>query len=63
MLFLLRLAFWIMLVCLLLPGSREDNRRLMSSAEKTFEDVRGFCGRNPQVCDDARTTMTSLYRG
>jgi hypothetical protein len=60
MMFLLRLTFWIMLICLLLPGSREDNRRLLSSAEKTVDDVRGFCGRNPDVCNDARATMTSL---
>jgi hypothetical protein len=60
MLFLLRLAFWIMVICLLLPGSREDNRRLITSAEKTVADVRGFCSRNPDVCDDARATMTSL---
>ncbi len=60
MMFLLRLTFWIMVVCLLLPGSREDNKRLISSAEKTVDDVRGFCGRNPQVCDDARATMTSI---
>jgi Family of unknown function (DUF5330) len=60
MLFLLRLAFWIMLICLLLPGSREDNRRLISSAEQTVSDVRGFCQRNPQVCEDVRITMTSL---
>jgi hypothetical protein len=60
MLFLLRLAFWIMLICLLLPGSREENRRLMSSAERTVSDVRGFCQRNPEVCSDARTTMTTM---
>ncbi len=60
MLFLLRLAFWVLLICLLLPGSREDNRRLMNSAERTVSDVRGFCQRNPDVCEDARITMTSL---
>jgi hypothetical protein len=60
MLFLLRLAFWIMLICLLLPGSREDNRRLANSAERTVSDVRGFCQRNPEVCDDMRATMTSI---
>ncbi len=60
MLFLLRLAFWIMLVCLLLPGSQVDNRRLISSAEQTVNDVRGFCQRNPQVCDDMRMSMTTL---
>ena len=52
MFFLLRMAFWLMLICLLLPGSSEDNRRLITSAEKTVNDVRGFCQRNPQVCDD-----------
>ena len=60
MMFLLRLTFWIMVICLFLPSSREDNKRLISSAEKTVDDVRGFCGRNPQVCDDARATMTSI---
>ncbi len=61
MLFLLRLGFWITLICLLLPGSREDNRRLISSAELTVKDMRGFCQRNPQVCDDVRMTMTTLF--
>ncbi len=60
MFFLLRLTFWIMLVCLLLPSSHEDNRRLISSAEQTVNDVRGFCQRNPQVCDDMRMSMTTL---
>jgi hypothetical protein len=60
MMFLLRLAFWITLICLLLPGSREENSRLISSAERTVSDVRGFCQRNPEVCDDARVTLTSL---
>lgn len=60
MFFLLRLAFWVMLICLLLPGSHEDNRRLITSAEQTVNDVRGFCQRNPQVCDDMRMSMTAL---
>jgi hypothetical protein len=60
MFFLLRLAFWLTLVCLLVPNSTEDSRRLVASAAQTLKDVRGFCERNPQVCDDARTTMTSL---
>ena len=60
MLFLLRIVFWIMLICLLLPGSREDSRRLVTSAQRTVSDVRGFCQRNPEVCEDARVTMTSM---
>jgi Family of unknown function (DUF5330) len=60
MMFLLRLAFWILVICLLLPSSPGDNRRLMSSAERTVSDVRGFCQRNPDVCEDMRITMTSM---
>jgi hypothetical protein len=60
MMFLLRLAFWILVICLLLPGSPGDNRRLMSSAERTVSDLRGFCQRNPDVCEDMRITMTSV---
>jgi hypothetical protein len=60
MMFLLRLAFWILVICLLLPGSPGDNRRLISSAERTVSDMRGFCQRNPDVCEDMRITMTSV---
>jgi hypothetical protein len=60
MLFLLRLVFWILVICLLLPGSRGDSRRLMNSAERTVSDVRGFCQRNPGVCEDARLSLTIM---
>ena len=60
MLFLLRLAFWILVICLLLPGAPQDNQRLLTSAQKTVADVRGFCARNPDVCDDARSGMTIM---
>ncbi len=60
MLFLLRVAFWILVICLLLPGQPRDNRRLLSSAERTVNDFRGFCERNPEVCEDARVMMTSM---
>jgi len=60
MLFLLRFAFWILVICLLVPGQSQDNQRLLSSAERTVNDVRGFCERNPEVCQDARIVMTSM---
>ncbi len=60
MFLLLRLAFWVTLICLLLPASHEDSRRLMSSAGQAVADMRGFCQRNPQVCEDMRVTMTAL---
>jgi hypothetical protein len=59
MFFLLRMSFWIGLVCLLVQTSN-DNHRLISSAEQTVNDFKGFCQRNPQVCEDARAMMTSF---
>ena len=59
--FLLRLGFWMTLICLFLPSSRDDNRRLIRSAEQTVNDMRGSCQRNPQVCDDVRLSMTSIF--
>src|SRR5262249_23643827 len=32
----------------------------MSSAERTVSDMRGFCQRNPDVCEDMRITLTSM---
>jgi hypothetical protein len=60
MLFFLRMAFWLTVIWLLLPGSPENNQRLISSAEQTVNDVKGFCQRNPQVCENARLGMTEL---
>lgn len=60
MMFLLRFAFWMLVICLLLPGQPHDNQRLISSAERTVSDVRGFCDRNPQVCEDARILTGSF---
>ncbi len=60
MMFLLRLAFWILVICLLLPGQPQDNHRLLASAQKTVTDVRGFCVRNPDVCEDARVSLTAM---
>jgi hypothetical protein len=62
MMFLLRVAFWLVVICLLLPSGRDDNKRLLSSAEKTVADMRGFCDRNPDVCADARSAMSVLLR-
>jgi hypothetical protein len=60
MLFFLRLAFWLLVICLLLPGGPQDSHRIVSSAQKTVADMRGFCARNPDVCEDARSAMTVM---
>ena len=57
MFFLLRLAFWLGVVCVLLPGSgtptqetRIDPATAVTAASAAVADMRGFCGRQPEAC-------------
>ena len=59
MFFLVRVAFWLGLVCVLLPGSGSksgpelssvDTLKAMSAAGATVADMRGFCDRQAEAC-------------
>jgi len=60
MFFLLRMAFWLGVVCVLLPGSgtkttspdaQIDAMQAASFAGAAVSDMRGFCGRQPDACE------------
>jgi hypothetical protein len=48
--FLIRVAFWIGLVVLLLPTDERQQARLYGTAVATVERVTTFCDRNAQAC-------------
>jgi len=57
MFFLLRMAFWLSVVCVLLPGSgakspdsQIDATQAMTLAGAAVTDMRGFCERQPDAC-------------
>jgi len=59
MFFLLRMAFWLTVVCVLLPGGSNnstspdaqiDATQAASLAGAAVSDVRGFCDRQPDAC-------------
>ena len=58
MFFLLRMAFWLGVVCVLLPGgmkqaspdSQIDATQAMTLAGAAVSDARGFCDRQPDAC-------------
>jgi hypothetical protein len=73
MFFLLRLAFWLGLVLLLLPsgggdhGTAANNNvsawQAISAASATVGDLRGFCSRQPDACSVGSQVATTLgYR-
>jgi hypothetical protein len=58
MFFLLRMAFWLGVVCVLLPSGTKstsadaniDAQQAVTLASAAVSDVRGFCGRQPDAC-------------
>jgi hypothetical protein len=57
MFFLLRMAFWLGVVCVLLPGGAKtqatpqiDAASAVTAAGAAMSDMRGFCDRQPQAC-------------
>jgi hypothetical protein len=58
MFFLLRMAFWLCVVCVLLPSSNTstspdaqiDAGEAVTLASAAVSDVRGFCERHPEAC-------------
>src|SRR5579872_3345200 len=72
MFFLLRLAFWLGLVLVLLPsgsgqhGAPNSDIRAtdaISAASATVHDLRGFCAREPNACSVGSEIATSMgYR-
>ena len=57
MFFLLRLAFWLGVVCVLLPAGTKmstdakiNPAQAITVASAAVSDARGFCGRQPQAC-------------
>jgi hypothetical protein len=48
--FLIRLAFWVGLVVLLLPTDERQQARLYDTAVSTVDRVTTFCDRNGQLC-------------
>lgn len=49
--FLIRTAFWLTLIILLLPTNEQDQRKIYGTAEAAIKDLRTFCVRNPGVCE------------
>jgi hypothetical protein len=58
MFFLLRMGFWLTVVCVLLPGSgattspevQIDATQAVTLASAAMSDARGFCERQPDAC-------------
>jgi uncharacterized protein DUF5330 len=57
MMFLLRTAFWLMILILLLPIDDRQRSEVYGTAEAAVKDVTGFCDRNPETCAKGRDVI------
>ena len=69
MFFLLRMAFWLSIVLILLPtgstqrvqsGNDVGASEAISAASATVQDMRGFCTRQPDACSVGSQVAVSL---
>ena len=70
--FLIRTAFWLSLLILLLPtGEQPDTNdqsaslgvgEVYGAAEATYSDLAGFCERNPTVCENSRSAWDTFEK-
>ena len=51
--FLIRLAFWLALIVMVLPSDRESQARLYQTATETVHRAATFCDRNAALCEQA----------
>src|SRR5580704_15937 len=68
MFFLLRIAFWLGVVLILLPGAPQHDTSTgevgtsdaISAASATVHDLKGFCAREPDACTVGTVVATSM---
>ena len=52
--FLIRTAFWLSLLVLLLPTDEQEQRVIYGNAQAAVKDLGSFCDRNPGVCEASK---------
>ena len=56
--FLIRMAFWLMILVLLLPTDEKQQTDVYGTAQAAVKDVSGFCGRTPGVCEKGKDAFS-----
>jgi hypothetical protein len=62
MLFLIRTAFWLMIIVLLLPTDEQQRSEVYGTAQAAVHDVATFCDRNPETCTRSKDAFAVLVQ-
>jgi hypothetical protein len=55
-----KIALWVFIILLLLPGNESEKREMRGTAQKTVDEVGSFCTRNASFCDSFRAAYDGL---
>ena len=58
--FLIRTAFWLTLIILILPTNEQDQQKLIGTAGAAVRDLQSFCVRNPDVCEKSASLFDTF---
>jgi Family of unknown function (DUF5330) len=62
MLFLIRTAFWLTIIVLLLPTDEQQRSEVYGTAQAAVHDVATFCDRNPETCVRGKDAFAVLVQ-
>jgi hypothetical protein len=62
MLFLLRAAFWLMIIVLLMPTDERQRSEVYGTAQAAVHDLATFCDRNPETCAKGKDAFGVLVQ-
>jgi len=62
MMFLIRTAFWLMIIVLLLPTDDRQRSEVYGTAQAAVNDLATFCDRNPETCARGKDAFSVLVQ-
>ncbi|WP_324353532.1 DUF5330 domain-containing protein [Methyloceanibacter sp.] len=62
MMFLIRSAFWLVVLILLIPTDEAQQKQIYGTAQSAVADIRGFCDRNPKTCASSQYAFNVLVQ-
>ncbi len=62
MMFLIKTAFWLTILVLLLPTDEQQRSQIYGTAQAAVNDVATFCDRNPATCEAGQEAFTVLVQ-
>ena len=57
---LIRIAFWLVILILLLPTSKQEQLAVYGTAESAVKDISSFCDRNPGACEKGMAAIDTF---